>query len=197
MKKKVLLIVMLCMGFVAKSQINFGAKLGMNRTNIKDIHGSSDPRYGFQIGAFAQIPFNSEENQFYIQPELNYSQQGEKNQGDGVDEIYKFDYLTIPVLFRAYFSEEEDEFFGEIGPQFGFLISDKVDILNNATIKENPNEKYNGFDMGATAGIGFSLNRKFEIFARYYVGFVDVVENDIRNKKNWNSNLQASVAYIF
>ncbi len=195
--KKLILLTMFLFGILVNAQVHFGAKVGVNRSNLRGIHGTSDPRYGFAAGAFAQISLDSWGNQFYVQPEVNYSQQGEKNQGKNIDEIYKLDYITIPVLFRAYFSERDDEFFGEIGPQMGFLISDKVELLNNATSSENPNEKYNSTDFGATVGIGYSIGRKFEINGRYYIGFSDVVENDLDDASNWTSNFQASLAYIF
>lgn len=192
--KKLLLSLLLIISSISYAQITYGAKAGLNITNLKDIHGDSDSRYGFHVGGFATIPIG-QSNQFYLQPELLYSQQGEKNTGANYDELYQLDYLNIPVLFKPYFSEQDTEFYGIIGPQFGFLINDNV--KNSANLGYEDNE-YNSMDLGALLGLGFSYLRTWEFEARYLYGFTDTVENnDINSKKNRTSNLHFSIGYRF
>lgn len=194
MMKNVILSLLLIVSAYSYSQITFGAKAGLNITNLKDIHGDSGSRYGFHAGGFATIPLG-QNDQFYVQPELLYSQQGEKNEGENINEVYQLDYINVPVLFKSYFSEQDTEFYGIIGPQFGFLINDSV---KNQVESIYSDDKYNSMDLGALLGVGFSYLRTWEFEVRYLYGFSDAVENDRHNdRKNRTSNLHFSVGYRF
>lgn len=184
---KNLIIAVFCLVSVyGVAQVNFGAKAGVNVSKISDIHGESKARTGMFAGGFAEISIEEYGSQFYIQPELLYSMLGEKN---GEEKI-NLDYLIAPILFKAYFSENDSEFFGEIGPQFGFLINEKVPET----------DKYKKFDYGITAGIGFSYSRNWEASARFYYGLSDTEEKtrvDGKDMKNINSNVNFGISYIF
>ena len=192
--KKLLLSLILIVSTISYAQITYGAKAGMNITNLKDIHEDSGSRYGFHVGGFATIPIG-QNNQFYFQPELLYSQQGEKNEGENINEVYQLDYINVPLLFKPYFSEQDTEFYGIIGPQVGFLISenvkDQVDTIYN-------DDEYNTLDVGALLGVGFSYLRTWEFEVRYLYGFTDAVkEAQVKDRKNRTSNLHFSIGYRF
>lgn len=193
MKKTVFLFAIL-ISSISFAQITYGAKAGLNITNLKDIHGDSGSRYGFHVGGFASIPLGHN-SQFYFQPEVLYSQQGEKNTGENIDELYQLDYINVPLLFKPYFSEQDTEFYGIIGPQIGFLILDNV--KNQANVGYQ-NDEYNPIDVGALLGIGFSYLRTWEFEVRYLYGFTDAVEySDVNDAKNRTSNLHFSIGYRF
>lgn len=192
--KKILLILILIVSTISYGQITYGAKGGLNITNLKDIHGDSGSRYGFHIGGFATIPLGTS-NQFYFQPEVLYSQQGEKNTGENFDEVYQLDYINVPLLFKPYFSEQDTEFYGIIGPQVGFLVMDNV---KNEAFIGYENDEYNSLDIGALLGIGFSYLRTWEFEVRYLYGFTDAVKySDVNDAKNRTSNLHFSIGYRF
>lgn len=180
------------------SQITYGVKGGVNMTNQTNIHTGSGSRIGINLGAFAKIPLSYDNNLYYFQPELLYSQQGEKNINDVYNSMYKADYINLPLLFKAYFSEQDTEVFGVIGPQVGLLVYDAVktnDYGQQPTYKE---DKYNPFDYGIVVGLGFSYLRKWEIDLRYFRGFADTIENSASEEnKNATSNLYFSLAYTF
>lgn len=171
----------------AQTEFTYGVKAGGNASKIKDVHGSSSQRIGFYVGGFAQIPLQSNSQEFYIQPELLYTMLGEK---DGSDKV-NLDYLAVPILFKAYFSERDTEFFAEIGPQIGFLV--------NKSLPKNYgyNHNFNTLDIGGTIGLGFSYLRNWETSLRFYYGFSDVIDNDALNSTNYNSNLNLGLAYRF
>lgn len=186
MKKFILVFTVLCCG-ISFAQVTFGPKVGVNLSKVKDVHGDSRQGTGFFVGGFATIPLQNYSQEFFIQPELLFSVMGEK---DG-DERVGLNYIQVPVLFKAYFSEQDTEFFGEIGPQFGFLIGESLPD-NYAYSHE-----YNAFDFGATVGVGFSYLRNWEVNARFYYGFADIIDGDTRDARNFNSNVSAGLAYRF
>lgn len=180
------------------SQITYGVKGGMNMTNQTNIHSGSGSRIGINLGAFATIPLSLDNSMYYFQPELLYSQQGEKNVIGKYDSTYKADYINIPLLFKVYFSEQETEVFGVLGPQLGFLVYDTVKTNEYGQQSIYKDDEYNPFDYGLVAGLGFSYNRKWELDLRYFRGFADTVKNDANNDAdNLTSNVHFGIAYRF
>ncbi|MGI9526457.1 MAG: porin family protein [Weeksellaceae bacterium] len=192
--KKLLFTIFSFIAIYGTAQVTYGVKAGVNVSKMDEIHTGSDKRVGMYAGAFASIPLSDYGNQFYIQPEIMYSMMGEKETAKNVKKDVNVDYIIAPILFKAYFSEQDTEFFGEIGPQFGFLV--------NKSVPESDNKfEYKTFDFGPTVGLGFSYLRPWEVRARFYYGLVDVVDNVIdkngKESKNINSNINIGVAYVF
>lgn len=199
------------------SSTRFGISAGGNFSAVKNAHNPSGKRFTIQAGALALIPIGSE-NQFFLQPEIQYFGAGEtgKDKGakgaDGYDAVYANDYLSVPISFKAYFSEAESEFFGLIGPRFNFLLSQRV---KNAPVSrpyydpdyEVPgnsklNGKANGFNFGLGLGLGYSYKRQLELTARYdfglsntYPGLDYEPQGSTKNKSE--QVLSLSVNYIF
>ena len=180
--------------------MRFGAKAGVNYSRISNIHGDSKGRIGFNAGALALIPI-SYGNDFFIQPELSYSQKGETNDTKDGKEVYQLDYIDLPILFKAYFSERDSEFFGIFGPQFSFLVTDKI---KNPSKIENiekiyHHDKYKSFDFSLVGGIGYSYKRNIELTLRAEYGLIDAVQgNQIESTKgNNNGVVSLGLNYIF
>ncbi len=103
MKKSGLIIVAVmalsaaCFG----QEATFGVKEGLNVANQKfKVEGGSlspDARAGFHIGGFATIMFS---DQFRFQPELMFTTAGRNFNLFGEKIVQKFNYLTVPLLFR-------------------------------------------------------------------------------------------------
>ncbi|MXV37432.1 outer membrane beta-barrel protein [Flavobacteriaceae bacterium Ap0902] len=192
--KKLINVIFCLIAVYGTAQVTYGLKAGVNVSKIDEVHTGSEKRVGAYFGGFATIPINNEGNQFYIQPEVLYSMMGEKEEfTDGRTTDVNIDYLSIPVLFKAYFSEQDTEFFGEIGPQLGFLIS--KDLPETDAVYD-----YKSTDFGAVVGIGFSYLRNWEANARFYYGFTDIIEWENTKGKdphNINSNVSLGIAYRF
>lgn len=183
--KKFLTGAALCAAVLASAQIDFsstrlGVTLGGTYSRVTNAHNPSGPLYGFTGGLLALIPVDSND-QFYLQPGLEYLQAGETGKdkdaknAPGYNAKYANNYLSIPVYFKAYFSEAESEFFGFAGPRFNVLVSQNVsgDAPARYTVEGDGtgvNGKASSFNFAASLGVGFSLRRQLEISARYDLG---------------------------
>src|SRR5699024_6712488 len=123
--------------------------------------------------AFAAIGFNN----WAIQPEVLYSQQGAKTDfGD-----FDLDYVTVPVMFKFYVIGHTLNI--QAGPQFGFLthqsLKDQIDAKD--------------VDINGAVGLGLDLPLGFRLDGRYNFGFSDALENT--NGKNGVFSI--AVGYTF
>lgn len=162
----------------------FGITGGYNYSRVSNAHNPSGPLHTAQGGLLALIPIDSYD-MFYIQPEVVYYGAGESGKDkdavgkSGYDAVYANNYISVPIYFKAYFSENESEFFGMVGPRFNFLINQKVEntplgkpyyLPEDQPGYEGVNGKAANFNFAVGAGVGFSYKRKLEISGRYDVG---------------------------
>ncbi|MFW2136466.1 porin family protein [Chryseobacterium sp. TY4] len=189
----------------------FGIKAGANISSIsKDGFEDSKSKVGFYGGLFMNAPLSE---QFSIQPEVLYSQQGAEvkrtytalGNTTTIDGKLNLDYITVPVMFQF---KATPEFYIEAGPEFGFLVNakQKGDIkVNGNTVASDTydaKDNYNSFNMGAALGVGFNVTENFGVNARYVAGFTDInkdgntsLQND--DNKNRNNTFQVGLNYKF
>ena len=184
MRKIVLLIIMAVCGLSQVRGQDFGVKAGYNystfsgeTSSLSTIEGLS----GFYIGGLVELPIS---NVLSIQPELIFSRQGvalrqgleksgiriEINNAD-----IRLDYLNIPVMAKVNLGP----LFLQGGVQFGFLVNKpKVDsyIANVYLRNLLDKDSYNSFDFGVGAGLGFNLNRRLFVEARYTHSLTNVFD---------------------
>ncbi len=185
---KKLLFVPLVVSFFHQSlfsqDVAFGVRGGLNLANLTgDVNDNVKGRTAFHIGALAEIELT---DQFYLQPELQYSSQGFKL-GDVTGAN---DYLNLPIMGKFY---PIDFLYLETGPQIGFLLSANEKDDNN---KESTKDAYKGTDFAWNFGAGYKLTDIGLSFGiRYNLGFTDVldVEDDASIK---NGVFQISVSYL-
>ncbi|PKP01923.1 MAG: PorT family protein [Bacteroidetes bacterium HGW-Bacteroidetes-6] len=135
-----------------RDKISFGAKGGVNLSNVYDSKGEefdADAKLGLAVGAFVSIPIGT---YLGIQPEILYSQKGFKASGSILGSDYSFtrttNYLDIPILVTL----KPSEFFSIVaGPQYSYLLSRK-DVFTGGGITidqeqefENDNIRKNTF----------------------------------------------------
>ena len=199
------------------SNTRFGITAGGNYSGVKNAHNPSGKRFTVQAGVLALIPVGNE-NQFFLQPEVVYFGAGEtgKNKDskgtDGYNAVYANNYLSVPINFKGYFSEDESEFFGLVGPRFNFLLSQKVknapvsrpyydpDVVDPAL--SNVNGKASSFNFGVGIGVGYSYKRQLELTAKYDFGISDTypgLKNEPKgsNKSKSEQVLSLTLSYIF
>ncbi|WP_417429704.1 porin family protein [Halpernia sp.] len=160
----------------------FGITAGPNYSRVQRAHNSSGPRFVFYAGVLALIPIDSND-QFYLQPEVLYVGAGER--GDRKYEnlkglqhaTYATDYISIPLNFKAYFSEAESEFFIIGGPRFDFLISQKVTNPSKPSYEINAYGKAGWFNFNIGGGFGFSYKRQLEIAVKLDAGLSNAYPN--------------------
>lgn len=205
--KKIILAYSLCHSALAFSQIDlsstrYGLIAGPAYSRIQNAHNPSSARTSFYGGAFALIPVGSDD-MFYLQPQVEYLSAGEK--GGSSSAVYASNYLSVPVYFKAYFSEAESEFFAQLGPRFGFLLDQNITSSSKPIYTEEQYGKSARFDFAVSGGLGFSYQRKWEFTARFDFGVSNTLP-DLVGKEPFDSAtnrpkrqhvLSAGISYIF
>lgn len=200
--KKLILGAAVAMSSLTFAQ-QFGVKAGMNVSSLSDDSSLSDQgsKIGFNAGVFMNAPLA--EN-FSIQPELLYSQMGDKYDQEFGGTTYArsrhLDYITLPVMFQY---NATPSFYLEAGPEFGLLVSAKNKYTNeseNNTINESPNYKddLNGFNFGLGIGAGYYFTPNVGLTARYVAGLTDIAQDRPENSDSVKNNVfQVGLAYKF
>lgn len=186
--KKLLMSSALCAATFLSAQIDFsstryGLTGGGTYSRVSNAHNPSGARFSLYGGFLALIPIDNND-QFYIQPEVEYLGAGETGKDKdakgtaGYDAVYQNNYISVPLYFKGYFSEAESEFFAMAGPKFNFLINQKVTGAPlRYTIEGDPVTGVNGkaasFNFAVGLGLGFSFKRQLEIAARYDLGLTN------------------------
>ena len=182
MRKIALLIIMTICGLSQVHAQDFGVKAGYNYSTfsgetspISTIEGLS----GFYIGGLVELPIS---DVLSIQPELIFSRQGVnwkydfKKAGSINNNDIRLDYLNIPVMAKVNLSP----LFLQAGVQFGLLVSKPNEIglylfnMRMGTLLDK--DSYNSFDFGVGAGLGFNLNRRLFVEARYTHSLTNVFD---------------------
>lgn len=184
MRKIALLIIMTVCGLSQVHAQDFGVKAGYNystfsgeTSSISTIEGLS----GFYIGGLVELPIS---DVLSIQPELIFSRQGvalrQEIKGFGLNVSIsnadiRLDYLNIPVMAKVNLGP----LFLQGGVQFGFLVgkpevSRYITNVRVGTLLDK--DSYNSFDFGVGAGLGFNLNRRLFVEARYTHSLTNVFD---------------------
>lgn len=208
--KKLLFTIALCATTFLFAQVDFsstryGLTGGATYSRVSNAHNPSGPRYSLYGGFLALIPVDNN-NQFYIQPEVEYLGAGESGKDKdakgavGYDAVYRNGYISVPIYFKGYFSEAESEFFAMAGPKFNFLINQKItdappkytaegaDFVDGSGNTYNVNGKAASFNFAVGFGIGYSYKRKWEVVGRYDLGLSNTYKG-LMNEKGTDPNI--------
>jgi len=185
MKKGYLItIALLCLVFTSNAQeentnsSNFGLKGGYNLAALHfDGDGETGQRHGFHLGFYGES-FVS--NNFAIQLELLYSQQGYEIKNDSGTFTQKLDYINAPLMFKMY---PDNNFFLEVGPQIGYAISHKETFDSSFNLFDTSQEfEPNRLDWGFNFGGGFKTDSGISLGVRYHLGLGDIYDEDASPK---------------
>ena len=201
--KKILFGSLFLCSFLSQAQLDFrstefGAVVGGTYSRVRNAHNPSGARISVLAGFVAQVPIGIGE-QYYLQAEALYfgaGEGGDKKYEDAKGKehsVYANNYLSVPVNFKAYFSEAESEFFGLIGPRFNFLIDQKVKNPAKVSYQTDTYGKANSFNLGLGAGVGFSYKRQLEVALKYDIGLSNAYP-DLKNSPEEIATLDANVA---
>ncbi|MDY0090170.1 MAG: porin family protein [Flavobacteriaceae bacterium] len=206
--KKIILSILAVVAFgTANAQdIKFGAKAGLNISNLTGDTEDTKSKIGFHLGGVIEIKIT---DKFSVQPELLFSTQGakyEESESFG-GESYKYEttmklnYLNIPIMAKYYVAEN---FSILAGPQVGFLMSAKADweetysfggTTESDSGEEDVKDFYKGIDFGLNLGLGYDFTENIFVEARYNLGLSNIA--DVDNYKEKNSVFQISLGYRF
>lgn len=186
MKKTFLFIVCVISFAAAQAQLKYGIKAGLNFANL--VGPSVDDngiKLGVHFGGFANFQVA---DKFTVQPELIFSGQGATFEDPGDNDKYRFSYLNIPLLGQY---NDPSGFYGETGPQFGFLLSARVKHNGNTfSVKDG----YKTVDLSWAFGAGYKFTQQASVGVRFNLGLSNI--NDNSNYKIRNSVLQIGIAYV-
>jgi Outer membrane protein beta-barrel domain len=180
--------------------VKFGAKLGVNSSNIsfKKFDPARSERIGFHMGVTSEISFTES---LALQPDLIFSSQGFNLKGFGTSDGQAFNYLnlTIPFAYKMNFVDVN------LGPYIGFLLNKGLTNLSFTDANGTPIDTdpfINKLDVGMALGLTFHI-QKFFVGTRYSLGFLNVGNGkEINGTKllldeGKNAVGQLSVGYYF
>ncbi len=187
--------VMAMVATAAVAQSTYGVKAGVNfASGSGDDFDGTDGRTSLVLGGFAKFMVSEK---FAFQPELLYSMQGVKGEGDiegmPADLTMKFDYLNVPLMGKYYLS---DGFSLQAGPQLGFLMSAKAKAeAQGEEVEVSIKDEVKGFDFGINIGLGYDANDRLGFDLRYNIGLTPIPDYDGADGKNRVVQITASYSF--
>lgn len=162
MKKLVLTLALVLIGFSASAQFTLGPRITLTSTNLdlrEEVANvrAGDAEFGFQYGLFARlkVPVIG----LYVQPELLFSKTESTITSGAQNVDLSFNRVDVPVMIGGKIGPLRIN----AGPSFSFLTSAESDVSGVVTdIKDN----YSDTTVGFQAGIGVDL-LKFVIDVKY------------------------------
>ncbi|HVZ55807.1 MAG TPA: porin family protein [Chitinophagaceae bacterium] len=195
MKTKILsLAVVLLVSQTMMAQFHIGVKAGANITKVDGESFKKEFRYGYHLGAFAEIGLG---NKFILQPEVLFNQYSttlDSNYKHIYENVFnpsyqantKLNYLSIPIVLNY---KLLGPIYLQAGPQFGVLID------QNKTLLQNGGQAFRNGDFAMLGGVQLKL-ANVRITGRYSIGLSNI--NDIDNQDKWkNQAIQVSLGLAF
>ena len=169
MKTKMTIVLLATLSFsvLASAQFTPGVKFGLNSAHLSGFRGND--RLGIHAGFFLH---HTIDNHWCVQPELLYSNEGQKYFDNGEERTLALNYLQVPVMIQYYPSRH---FYVEFGPQFGLLINAQD---KGSDGEFNAKSDFTSGQVGLNIGAGFNVNRQFGFYGRYSFGLTDVSKFD-------------------
>ncbi|MFC4475852.1 porin family protein [Flavobacterium chungangensis] len=163
MRKFVLIAFVLLIGIQADAQVKVspGLRGGLNVSTLTNIDDNSS-KTDFYVGGLVNIKFNKF---FSVQPEINYSRQGDEGRylenGRYYSEKYELNYITLGAVAKFNFG----------GGGFHLLAGPSLDLkVSDNYINTNPED----FDLAFVGGLGYTLPNGLTFEARLKQGLIDI-----------------------
>jgi hypothetical protein len=184
---------------------SFGIKVGPNfssvTTKLSGSKETSNLLTSVSGGVYVNIPLAPE---FYLQPALLFEQKGGKKVfGSQSDELFRLNYLTLPMNFTFAPAVGTGQWLVGIGPYFGYGLSGThsasfADSL--FTFSHDPFSGNNGlkrFDAGLSVLIGYQLASGVNLGVQSELGLVNLLKNGDNNNSFRNTSFQVTIGYRF
>jgi hypothetical protein len=189
----ILPIIFILFALNAAAQLSIAPEAGFNLSGVKDNGNATDNnmRLTGKFGAILDLRLN---NNFYLQPGLFYSMEGESVS----DYVSANNYLELPVNVLYKIGSRPDRFFVGLGLYAGYALVDKLKSgkdHENMPIGTAKQDDLKPFDIGANIRIGHELSNGLFLAGQYSMGFADTYPGDNYNEKNWVFSV--TVGYLF
>lgn len=219
----IIFLMLLPMSVVAQTHyiphIFAGGHAGVTMSNIAFSPGVEQSMLmGTTFGASFTY---AEERHVGLKFEVNFSQRGWKENFEEYNDQFNYSrqlsYVSVPIMTHIFFGPRKVKFFFDLGPEFGYMISEKIDAnfdyKNPASVPGFPTRNRrleqmyldvkNKFDYGITAGLGiqFLINRKniLQLEGRYYFGLGNIysaTKKDIFGASR-NQSIVVTIGYLY
>ena len=175
------------------AQFHLGIKGGANITKVDGKSFKNEFRYGYNVGAFAEIGLGK---RFAFEPEVLFNQYSstldssyksiyENVISSGQSKV-KLNYLSIPLLLDY---KVIGPLHIQAGPQFAVLMSQDKNFLQNGA------DAFKKGDFAMVAGVKLKL-ANLRLTGRYLIGLNDIKDINVQDKwKNQVIQLSAGIAF--
>lgn len=202
MSKKSIILILLCWLVASvvpaqepfRKELSIGASFGMGISYIS-FYPKVKENMGYLGSNFGLTARLITQKHVGLILEINYSQQGWKDQFDDPQYHYsrRINYLDIPFLSHFYFGGKRARFFLNAGPKIGWKLSDSEDenVIGLGTYPP-PNaaertmhrgkELEKSFAWGLCGGPGLEIRTGigyFQLEARYYYGLGSIFNDQV------------------
>jgi hypothetical protein len=189
----------MCLAFNSFGQNRFvaGIKAGLSTSQVDGDSYSGYNKAGLIGGIFVTGKINEK---WSSQFEMIFIQKGAKHNSnpDKGDLTYYYlglNYIEVPLLFQYH----QKKFTFEVGPSFGYLISNKEYNEYGEVYKPLP---FNSYEIGGGFGISYTLIQNLTMNWRYSYSLRPIRDFQLgntywRNPGQWNNVLSFTLNYTF
>jgi hypothetical protein len=178
-------LLFLCISYASFSQINFGARVGLNMADVAGVNTNAHFKPGPHLGGYVRI--GSEK--FSFQPEVLLSMKGYQFKAS-YSEKQSLTYIDIPLMFRL-----GKSFAWNFGVQPSFLLGAKYKYKYLTTETSTANKSsFNSVDVGILTGFEYELGSGLNFGVRFAFGLLPIFQSSLY-KKVINLNGQFTIGY--
>ena len=214
MKKCTVILLAVMFTASAQAQLSFGAKAGLNLTNISQKWGGKKPsgddkfsmKPGFQLGVVAE--YEVTEN-FVIQPGLVFAQQGaqmkEKHGSDWMKYSINLNYLQIPINGQYKMELSGMNLVLQAGPYIGFAIGGNEKVSWKMDGKKDSDKESIEFgskdgemkrlDFGLGVGAALELGN-IQVGVGYNLGLMNLMNGGDSDNFIKNNGIAITATYL-
>ena len=202
MFKKVLValaVVALTVGY-AQAQFKFGARGGINLSNMKFEYDGTTESYkmkpGIQIGAVAEYGLSET---LFLQPGFLFAQQGCKIEEDGETGSITLNYIQIPVNLQFKVDVENTLLLLQAGLYGGFGIGGKFKyegVSVDVEFGSGKSADFKTFDFGLGIGAGIQFSN-MQVGIGYNLGLANIDPSGSSKETAKNNGLAFTFTYFF
>lgn len=171
----------------AMAQFTLGIKGGATLSKVDGKAFKDEFNTGYHLGGFLELGLGG---RLGLQPEVLFNQVNLRRDTTFQNVLkpdfdVKLNYLSIPILINYKLG---NVLYLQAGPQFGILMSEDKDFLNNA------GDAFKNGDFSLLGGAQLRLS-KIRLSGRYFVGLSDINHvGDVTQQDKWkNQGWQLSV----
>ena len=182
-------------GSTQKTKLRLGLRAGLNGSTTSAGFGAGNTfknpsiKLGLMAGITLQAPLGGD---FYLQPELLYSQEGSLQEGiigSVTDANYvlifttKLNFINVPVLLQY---NKGKGFYAETGPQAGFLMTARLrnEFPPAGLNKEADIANTKGITLNWVGGAGYTFASGWGAGLRYTAGLTNFYEGVNKQRVN-------------